>query len=193
MNYRDIVRALYTKPAFRGSTSSGERGNWWADIPEEANQYTGTPHFSGSTEHVPFEGARVIPGVIDDTDFFEVDLHGQEWNNVGGYQIHEPRIRTELMNMFGLDENSLNGVSFNVDQIAEIAATLGYPGVTFKNVYDASGKRHTQYYVHDKSRRRSRFAKFEDPNSDDLMASLLLSLMGGGAGAAALTQDDRNA
>jgi len=82
---------------------------------------------------------------------------------------------------------------WKTDDIAQAVQELDLPGVTFKDVYDVMHYPTTQHYVNHPQRRRGRFAKFEDPNSEDLMAGLVLSLMGGGAGAAALSQRDQDA
>lgn len=182
----DLIRALYDVPAYRGSTSEGAtaRGGWWANLPEEANHYTDNPH----TQEIR-EGANVIPGQLNTRGFQVVEGKGAPYSHIPGSQIPE-KILARMAEHFGLTYQQAAKREWKTDDVAQAVEELNLPGVTFRNFQDQMDKPTTQYFVADPRRRRSRFAKFEDPNSEDLMAGLVLSLMGGGAGAAALSQRD---
>ena len=179
----DLVRALFDVPAYRGSTTGGERGKWWAARPEEANAYT-TPRGGLATEA---EGAVVIPGVLNTNGFTRINAGGSLYNEITADKLPN-NIVQKLAEMSGLTEAQVRARHWKTDDVAQAVEELGIPGVTFNETRDAMETPTTQHYVADPSRRRSRFAKFQDPNSDDIMAGLVLSLLGGGA--ATLAQDD---
>lgn len=189
----ELVRALYDVPAYRGSMSPGARarGGWWARSPEEASIYANTSddELSRLVEQNG-SGPSVIPGQLNTRGFSVVDGGKAPYSHIPGRSI-PPNILEVVAQHKGLTLEQAEKQVFKTDDIAQAVEEMGLPGVTFRNVEDSLGQPTTQYYVADPRRRRSRFAKFQDPNSEDLMASLVLSLMGGG-GAAALSQRDQN-
>lgn len=187
----ELVRALYDVPAYRGSKSPGAqaRGGWWAQLPEEASDYATGYVTPGQLEPSP-GGATVIPGQLNTRGFAVVEGAASPFSQIPGVAI-PPNVLEVLAQHRGITLAQAERAVFKTDDIAQAVEEMGLPGATFKDVYDVMTKPTTQYYVADPRRRRSRFAKFQDPNSEDLMASLALSLMGGG-GAAALSQRDQN-
>lgn len=131
----------------------------------------------------------MIPGQLNTREFGVVNARGKNYASLHLDDIRDPELRAAVRRHIAPNYNE----PITTDVIAEVAAYEGLPGVTFNNIRDESPNTHSQYFVADNTRRRSRFARFENPNSEDLMASLLLSLMGGGAGAAALSSGDPNA
>lgn len=180
-----LIRALYDVPVFRGSTKPGAqaRGKWWALDPNEARQYAGT---WGSPE-----GSNTIPGQLDTRDFEVLDANNADYTSIPLSVIRSrPRLVEALSKHFYTTADKLKS-QFITDEIAIAAEQAGIPGVIFRNVQDALPHPSTQIYVADPRRRRSRFAKFEDSNSDDLMAQLTLALTGlGGAGLASNQEEE---
>lgn len=168
---RRRIEAQYDTPVVRGVATDRPEGRhrWW--FPEEAK--VKTQEFSG---HM----GVTMPGKINRNGFLIVDGQGDSWS-----QIREENIPDEIKNR--LVSRGMHGINTNL--IGEIAAGLGYPGVHFKNIEDG-GTVQDQYYVIDLSRRRSRFARFQDDKSDDIMAGLPLALLGGGAALGALGNDE---
>ncbi len=189
MKMQDAIRALYDVPAYRGSRSPGAqaRGGWWANLPEEAGDYA-----TSSNPDEIIEGASVIPGQLNTRGFAHVEGAGSPFSQIPGVAI-PPQILEHLASTSGRTLQQAEKAVWKTDDIAQAVQELDLPGVTFKDVYDVMHYPTTQHFVNHPQRRRSRFAKFEDPNSEDLMAGLVLSLMGGGAGAAALSQRDQDA
>lgn len=177
----DLIRALYDVQAFRGSRSPGAtaRGKWWGSTPDEANMYTSW----GPTAPIT-EGSSVIPGQLNTRDFVHADAAGVKYDRVPVASINNPAVRELLIDTYRPRDPEKLVVS--TDAIAAAVEELKLPGATILNVKDMAEQPAHQYYVADPRRRRSRFARFQDPNSEDLMAGLLMSIMGGGAGAAAL-------
>ncbi len=189
MKMQDAIRALYDVPVYRGSRSPGAqaRGGWWANNPAEASDYA--THID---EGEMYEGATVIPGQLNTRGFATVEGAGSPFSQIPGVAV-PPQILEHLAKTSGRTLQQAERAVWKTDDIAQAVQELDLPGVTFKDVYDVMHYPTTQHYVNHPQRRRGRFAKFEDPNSEDLMAGLVLSLMGGGAGAAALSQRDQDA
>jgi len=150
------------------------RGKWWTDSAEEASQHLYVGDVADGTV-----GGHVTPGQLNTEGFLEINGQGYNWDSLRLDDIPDLKVKSILQDI----------PRINTDTIAEAADQAGFPGVIFRNVMDESGQPHTQYYVADPRRRRSRFAKFENPDSEDLMASLTLALMGGAGATAALNQD----
>lgn len=180
------LQAMFDTPAYQGSFTTRSRSKWWDADPTIASEFAmNGPHIA--------EGGNVTPAQLNTEGFLVVDGGGLYWDKLSSDLIPDARI---LDYWEGFDKSSTSGIpdSLNTDQIATAAEILGYPGVVFKNIgesTDEGTKVSTQYYVADPRRRRSRFAKFEDSESEDILAPALLTLMGGGAlGAGALAQQD---
>lgn len=184
----ELLRQLYDTPIFRGTRTTRGRGPWWTGNPEDASNWAGiaNPHTGRY-----IEGANVIPGQANTRDFVDLDLGGTQWDHIDDSHLQNyPDMLAVLNEVVGGTRQYFR--PYNADEIGEVAGKLGYPGVTFRNILDSGHTApQTHYYFADLGRRRSRFARFEDPNSDDMMASLVLALLGGGAGAGYLAQQDR--
>lgn len=169
-----LVRALYDIPAFRGTTTGGDRGRWFSANPRLANEFA-----------MP-EG-QVIPAQLNAEGFAQIEnipsTKPLDWNSIPLEAIRDPRLQAAVKEY--LKDWRKRPTT---DEIAVASQLLGLPGVTFHNTVDEGLPADTQYFVNDLSRRRSRFAKFEDPNSEDIMAALLLSLLG--IGSAAQQEED---
>lgn len=182
----EIIRALYDIPAYRGSMTGGERGKWWASTPKEANTYTGADNFWNESHHRP----TMIPGQIDTSDFVEINAQGQTYSYIP-IRGMDGDLLAEVLKSPQFRQTTPGYV--HIDDLAEAIERLGKPGMTVRSVVDQANIPHTQYFVNDPSRRRARFARYEDPFSDDLMAQLALALTGVGSGSAAiaaLNQDE---
>lgn len=165
-------RAMYDTPVVRGVVSdSPDRAHrwWWPDENRDK-----TTEFSG------LEGATLL-GQLDRRGFLVIDGQNNAWSDIPLKLVPE-NIRKRFVNQ---DPE----YRVNTNLIGEYAKDLGYPGVHFKNIQDG-GTIQDQYYVIDLKRRRGRFAKFEDIDSDDLMAGLPLALLGSGAAFGAMGQDN---
>lgn len=190
----DLIRKLYDTPAFRGTTDealhNGEESRWWGNQ-EIANAF-GTRPVTEDPLLQQVAGKRrgvVLPGQLDTSDFITIDVQGKAWNQIPLSSLPNEFLTWAKKQYAVSDPRHLD---ITTDMVAYWVKTTGIPGVIFKRVRDAGAGKEgsTQYFVNDLSRRRSRFAEFRDPNSDDLMAGMALSLLGVGGGAAALGADN---
>ena len=178
----DVAR--FTQPAYRHSSELPNKPNrqhrWWFPQPDQANSYGRSSNYDVRDESQFAEGAITLPGDLDTRGFLEVDAQGQSHGSIPIQNVQSEAFQAA-------HQSDLPIVS--TDTIAAYADQTGIPGVIFRNVREEDGVIGDQYYVSDPTRRRARFAAFQDPKSPNIMSSTLLSLLGLG-GAASLSGDD---
>lgn len=176
----ELIRQMYDVPVYRGSQrpDATARGGWWAADPAEANKYLNGNWNPYDYEH---SAGSIIPGQLNTDGFVSIDAGGAFYDSIPSRAIKDNNVRQYLQQKYKMSDLEFQRAEFKTDTIAEAIDVLGLPGVTFSNAQDVLSHPSTQYYVADRRRRRSRFARFEDPNSEDLMAGLLMSIMGVGA------------
>jgi hypothetical protein len=191
-------QAGFTQDVYRGASGGIQdynnpnvkiRGRWWSDRPDTAQAFNGGYAGESHVGYYIHNGYSPVtfPGKLNTEGFVVIDGEGSNWTMLPKHAIEkgDPEILQWLYNRYG------KHYSYSTDNVADAVQNLNRPGVVFKNTED-NGIVDTQYYVNDLTRRRGRFAKFQDLTSEDLMAGIpALAAAGVGAGLAA-NKDEAN-
>jgi hypothetical protein len=187
----------FTQDAFRisrGVESPEAPHRWWFGKPEAAESFGPInnldPMSIVSGEKFLQEGTATIPGKLDTSGFVSVDAKGSPWSAIRLQDIKNSEVQQYLLHKLEPDLNPMSKIAGEVhvtlDDIARAANNLNLPGVHARNVWDSGTNVTDQFYVADTRRRRSRFAKFSNPDAHDLLGSAGGLALGGTAAATAL-------
>jgi hypothetical protein len=183
-NRRDAREIEQFNPDAGGGARRGT-GNWFSESPQNANTYAGS-----------FNGGNVIPVLINTKKFGEIDVGGQNWQQITGDNVIRHGNETDT----GVDELIDSNFEDYIDtnDLARYSRSQGDKGLRFFGANDRGGfvqgadnvpERADNLTVFDPSRIRSRFAAFDPAKKDS--SNLLASLLAGTVVGKVATSDNK--
>lgn len=108
----------------------GSSSTFVSDSPMLANTYVTQPGAGTSTRQ-----GQIYPLAVDTRDFMSTSARGQNWEDMQGLSVYDPYEKLYVVND-GVLLGSERARSFDTDQLAELAAGEGAPGIIIDDVVD---------------------------------------------------------
>ena len=108
----------------------GSSSTFVSNSPMLANTYVTQPGAGTSTRQ-----GQIYPLAVDTRDFMSTSARGQNWEDMQGLSVYDPYEKLYVVND-GVPLGSTRAKSFDTDQLAELAAGEGAPGIIIDDVVD---------------------------------------------------------